>query len=67
MIPIHSSINRIEWFASNWGSQFVNIGAKGHINTSAGVGNWQDGEEYLKLVLDLHHKKRPPKIVSRFY
>jgi len=33
--------------AKAWGSQFVNIGACGHINASSGLGEWPEGYELL--------------------
>lgn len=42
------SLERAEQFAEVWGSEFVNIGAKGHINANAGVGEWNEGLELLK-------------------
>ena len=42
------SLERAEQFAAAWGSQFVNVGAKGHINFSAGFGEWNEGLELLK-------------------
>jgi len=35
-------------FATAWGSQIVNIGDAGHINTDAGFGEWPQGLELLK-------------------
>jgi len=42
------SLDRAKLFAESWGSEFVNIGEKGHINTSAGFGEWDEGLEFLK-------------------
>jgi uncharacterized protein len=42
------SLERAEFFAKSWGSELVNVGAKGHINADAGFGEWQDGLELLK-------------------
>ena len=42
------SLERAEQFAESWGSEFVNVGAKGHINASAGFGEWNEGLEFLK-------------------
>jgi len=42
------SLKRAELFASAWGSEFINVGAKGHINANAGFGEWNDGLELLK-------------------
>lgn len=42
------SLKRAAFFAESWGSEFVNIGAKDHINTNAGFGEWHEGLELLK-------------------
>jgi predicted alpha/beta hydrolase family esterase len=39
---------RAELFANSWGSELVNIGDAGHINTSSGFGEWDVGLELLK-------------------
>ncbi len=42
------SLQRAQQFADAWGSEFINVGAKGHINASAGFGDWNEGLELLK-------------------
>lgn len=42
------SLDRAELFARSWGSQFVNIGTAGHINTASGLGSWPAGLELLE-------------------
>jgi uncharacterized protein len=42
------SINRAKFFAANWGSELVNIGNAGHINTAAGYGQWAAGLQILQ-------------------
>ena len=34
--------------AKAWGAELVDIGEAGHINTSAGYGEWPDGEQLLR-------------------
>ncbi len=34
--------------AQSWGSEFVNIGMSGHVNTSSGFGYWPQGELLLE-------------------
>jgi len=43
----YASISRTEFFARHWGSELIWIGKMGHINLSAGFGDWQEGEKYL--------------------
>jgi predicted alpha/beta hydrolase family esterase len=42
------SLERANIFAENWGSEFINIGDAGHINTSSGHTNWEEGLTILK-------------------
>jgi serine hydrolase len=34
--------------AAAWGSRWISIGARGHINADSGLGDWQDGFSWLK-------------------
>ena len=42
------SIERAKYFADAWGSEFVNVGDKAHINPGSGHGEWNEGLELLK-------------------
>ncbi len=42
------SIERAQQFADVWESEFINVGAKGHINAVSGFGEWDEGLEILK-------------------
>ena len=42
------SLERAKYFAENWGSEFINIGDAGHINTTSGHTNWEEGLTILK-------------------
>lgn len=44
------SLERAKFFASNWGSEFINIGNAGHINVSSGHTNWDEGLKILKTI-----------------
>lgn len=50
------SIDRAEEFARAWGSRFINIGAKGHINVDAGFGPWPVGEQLLQQLLSMQRQ-----------
>lgn len=41
------SEERARFFAEAWGSELINIGEAGHINVSAGYGEWPFGMELL--------------------
>ena len=36
--------------ARSWGAELVDIGEAGHINSSAGYGEWPEGEQLLRRV-----------------
>lgn len=42
-------------YASTWGSWYINIGEKGHINAESGLGFWPEG---LKILHTLTNKKQ---------
>lgn len=44
---IYASIERSRFWAEAWGSEFINVGRKGHINAVSGLGDWQAGKELL--------------------
>lgn len=48
---IYASIKRSQLFADAWGSEFVNLGKKGHINAVSGLGDWQEGKDILKQLV----------------
>lgn len=43
-------IDRARELAQYWGSQFVNIGAKGHINAESNLGYWREGRLFLEEI-----------------
>jgi uncharacterized protein len=45
------SLERAKYFAHCWGSEFINIGNAGHINTTSGYGKWPRGLEILKTIV----------------
>lgn len=46
------SIERAQFLAQRWGSDFVNIGQKGHINSASNLKDWQEGQLLLQRLLD---------------
>jgi predicted alpha/beta hydrolase family esterase len=42
-----ATIDRAKYYADKWGSQFINIGAAGHINDLSGHYDWNQGLEIL--------------------
>ena len=45
-----ASLDRSQYFAQSWGSDFVNIGPAGHINDQSGLGHWEEGWKFLEKV-----------------
>jgi predicted alpha/beta hydrolase family esterase len=43
----YMSFERSKTLAEAWGSEFISIGAKGHISASDGFGPWPDGLRYI--------------------
>jgi predicted alpha/beta hydrolase family esterase len=39
----YSSFARAKEFAAAWGAEFVDYGARGHINAESGLGDWPEG------------------------
>jgi predicted alpha/beta hydrolase family esterase len=48
---IYAKLDRSKKFAEDWGSEFVNLGKKGHINAVSGLGDWEEGKEILKKLI----------------
>ncbi len=49
---MYATIERAQKFAADWGSEFVNVGKKGHINAVSGLGSWPEGLEMLQKLYD---------------
>ncbi|MBU2061152.1 MAG: alpha/beta hydrolase [Bacteroidetes bacterium] len=45
------SIERAKFLAEKWGSTFVNVGLKGHLNTVSDLKNWEEGQEILSALI----------------
>ncbi|MDB5012060.1 MAG: hypothetical protein JWQ25_262, partial [Daejeonella sp.] len=44
-------INRAVYFANKWGTELVNIGKKGHINSETQLEYWEEGQEILDALV----------------
>ncbi|MFC5400859.1 alpha/beta hydrolase [Undibacterium jejuense] len=40
-------------WAHCWGSEFHSLSAKGHINSESGLGNWKQGQSWLKKLVPI--------------
>ena len=45
------TFERAKEFAGNWGSEFINAGELGHINSTSDLGLWPFGHTYLKRLM----------------
>ena len=44
---------RAQAFAQAWGSRFVNVGPRGHLNVASGLADWPDAHHQLQQLVDL--------------
>jgi uncharacterized protein len=47
----YCSFERVQQFAKAWGAQFVDYGARGHINTESNLGDWPGGYALLQPLI----------------
>jgi uncharacterized protein len=53
-------IEKASLYSKYWGSRFINVGSKGHINTKSGIGVWGQGLHFLFSLINSDtkfHKK----------
>jgi len=43
----YCSLERAKAFAQAWGSEFIDFGARGHLNAESGLGDWPEGRALL--------------------
>lgn len=48
----YATTERSKYFAEHWESKFINIGPRGHISSSSGLGEWEQGQELLNQLVD---------------
>jgi predicted alpha/beta hydrolase family esterase len=46
------TLERTQYLAKMWGSDFVNIGKKGHINSESNLEFWEEGQMLLQQLID---------------
>ena len=46
------SLERAKELAAYWGSDFINIGFKGHINSDSNLGYWEEGQTFLQQLIE---------------
>ena len=42
------SLARAQQFGRDWGTRFVSLGARGHLNADSGLGDWLEGHQWLR-------------------
>ncbi|WP_091435216.1 RBBP9/YdeN family alpha/beta hydrolase [Flavobacterium degerlachei] len=47
------STERAQFLAEQWGSAFLNIGQKGHLNSDSQLGFWEEGQSVLQSLLTI--------------
>ena len=45
------SVEKALILAEKWGSHFINVGSKGHLNTASDLKNWEEGQQILAQLL----------------
>ena len=56
----YCSLARAQGFAAAWGAEFINFGARGHINAESGLGDWLEGRGLLARLLATPSPSTPP-------
>lgn len=59
---IYATIERSRSWAEAWGSEFVNVGKKGHINAVSGLGDWHAGKELLSKLSEVDLVKEANRV-----
>jgi hypothetical protein len=47
----YASFERKQYFAEMWGSDFVNVGQQGHINSDSDLQYWEEGQQILEQLI----------------
>ncbi len=48
----YASFERKQYFAQQWGSDFVNVGQQGHINSDSDLKYWEEGQLILNQLIN---------------
>jgi predicted alpha/beta hydrolase family esterase len=55
----YCTFERAQGFAGAWGSEFIDYGARGHINAESGLGDWPEGRALLARLSDSQATTNP--------
>jgi predicted alpha/beta hydrolase family esterase len=47
------SVERAQFLSEQWGSAFINIGPKGHLNSDSQLGYWEEGQGILQSLITI--------------
>jgi predicted alpha/beta hydrolase family esterase len=47
----YMSFERAKELANYWGSDFINVGQKGHVNSDSNLEYWEEGQNYLQQLI----------------
>ena len=47
----YCTLERAQAFAKAWGSDFLNLGNKGHVNADSNLGDWPEGRAMLNSLM----------------
>ena len=55
------TLNRARGIAADWGSEFIDAGARGHLNADSGLGDWPEGEALLGRLIATSGSRFEPR------
>jgi predicted alpha/beta hydrolase family esterase len=47
----YCSQERARAFAKAWGAEYIDYGARGHLNAESGLGDWPEGRAFMKRLI----------------
>lgn len=47
----YCTFDKAQSLADSWGSRFIDLGERGHINAESGLGDWPEGGNWLRSLL----------------
>ena len=53
----YMSLERVKELADYWGSDFINVGKKGHINSDSNLEYWEEGQVFLQQLIEKINNK----------
>ena len=47
----HCTLERAQFFAKSWGSDWIDMGPNGHLNADSQLGDWPEGHDFLNQLM----------------